>query len=184
MVVKEQWLLTKGTYSTTSWRRGEKRPCDDIRMARNLREKKNKVRKRSERIKKKKKVSIDRVKLFIVINYRSLSAASSFASRQSWKEGKRALLKPARASLFHVPRQRKSSSLAPNTHTTHTHTQPHLRFIFSAPPLPLSLPHSLPLSLFRFLCLTSGSSFGEPRAVFTERLFLAWIDEGSMARAD
>lgn len=60
----------------------------------------------------KKKVSIDRVKLFIVINYRSLSAAGSSASRQSWKEGKRALLKPARASLFHVPRQRKSSSLA------------------------------------------------------------------------
>lgn len=29
------------------------------------------------------KVSIDRVKLFIVINYRSLSAAGSSASRQS-----------------------------------------------------------------------------------------------------
>lgn len=92
----------------------------------------------------KKKVSIDRVKLFIVINYRSLSAAGSSASRQSWKEGKRALLKPARASLFHVPRQRKSSSLAlpapvekyTRAHArarTHTDTAPSPSSAFSLP---------------------------------------------------
>lgn len=90
----------------------------------------------------KKKVSINRVKLFIVINYRSLSAAGSSASRQSWKEGKRALLKPARASLFHVPRQRKSSSLdlpEPVKKYTHTHNLHLLPLLFFSLCLSFSL---------------------------------------------
>lgn len=117
--------------------------------------------------KEEEKVSIDRVKLFIVINYRSLSAAGSSALRPSWKRGKRALLKLARASLFHVPRQRESSSLVRPESEKNTHTHTHQ---FASPP--------------PSLYLSARESFGEARALFTGRLCLAPIDAGSMACAD
>lgn len=89
------------------------------------------LRYKEKKEKRRRKVSINMVKLFIVINYRSLSVAGSSASRQSWKEGKRALLKPARASLFHVPRQRKSSSLLLPAPVKNIHTSPPLKLFFS-----------------------------------------------------
>lgn len=106
------------------------------------------LRYKERKKKEEEKVSIDRVKLFIVINYRSLSAAGSSASRQSWKEGKRALLKPARASLFHVLRQRKSSSLVLPAPEKNIHTHTH------------SPPFALPLSLRSLFLPMRGRALG------------------------
>lgn len=58
---------------------GSERACDKVSVSYGTSTLRYKERKKKEE----EKVSIDRVKLFIVINYRSLSAAGSSASRKS-----------------------------------------------------------------------------------------------------
>lgn len=58
---------------------GSERACDKVSVSYGTSTLRYKDRKKKEE----EKVSIDRVKLFIVINYRSLSAAGSSASRKS-----------------------------------------------------------------------------------------------------